>query len=216
MTMGKIKKKIVTIKSISEAVAKQQGITKGTAKAVVEAAFIELVAQFKQTGYVRIPGFGTIDLSISIRSGEARSFFRFKTAAKLTAWLKDLPKNPENEEFLEYLCVKDATKYERYEQARLHKLKLIEQWQANDDARDRARIAQYILDSQGIVVDPDSIPREALTPPRGQKVRLPNRYTTVREMLTRAGGIRLKKEDSLPNLESTTQSDQSQDSSSES
>jgi hypothetical protein len=182
----------------------------------VESAFIELVSQFKETGYVRVPGFGTIDLSISIRSGEARSFFRFKTAAKLTAWLKDLPKNPANEEFLEYLLVKDEKKYVKFEQSRLHKLKLMQQWQENDDARERARIAQFIKDTLGTDVDTSKITREYLTPPLGRKVRLPNRYVTVREMLTIAGGLPLKKEDSQPHPETTTQSDQSQDSNSES
>jgi len=214
MTMGKFKKKIVTIKTISEAVAKQQGISKAMAKAIVESAFIELVAQFKETGYVRIPQLGTIDLSISIRSGEARSFFRFKTAAKLTAWLKDLPKNPANEELLEYLLLKDEKKYDKFEQSRLHKLKLIQQWQEQDDTREKARIAQFIKDTLGAEVDTSKITREYLSPPLGRKVRLPNRYVTVREMLTIAGGLPLKKEDSQPNPESTTPSDLPPDSNS--
>jgi nucleoid DNA-binding protein len=204
--VAEFKKKQATAASIADAVAAEQGITKGLAKAIVQSTFRELIKQFKETGYVRIQDFGVFEVSISIRSGQARSFFVFRPGAKWKKWLKELPSNPKNEEFLEYILARDGEKYEKFESIRLRKLELIKQYRDNDRRRDQERIAKFVQDKFGIEVEQESIETEYLTPFRDRKVRLPERRTSVREMLTIAGGLPPQKSNSPLHPENTSQS----------
>lgn len=197
--MARKKTKITNYASIAQEVSQIHGISLGLAQGIVESTFEAMYRQFtEETGKVRMPGIGTMEVSISIRSGQAKGFFMFRPLKRMKDWLADLPKNPKNEQFLEYLLERDEVKYERYETGRLVKLEKIKGWRLADQARDRARIARYAAEHLGVAVNPEEIHTEYLTPPRDHNARLPDHRVSVREMLTKSGG--------LPPAKSTDQS----------
>ena len=193
--MNKIKKKTVTTKKISDAVAEAHGIRKYQAKAIVESVIAELSKQFIETGYMKVPNLGTFNVSISIRSGEPRPYFKFSPVGKLRSFLKTMCTDKENAEFLEYILQRDAVKLDRIENARLAKLAKIKQWRINGQNRDRARIARFLSEQLGKEVDPSTIGPEYLTPPRDHNARLPDHRITVRELLAKNGVLPLPTED---------------------
>lgn len=191
--MPKSKKKKVTVKNIADAVAEIHGLKKGFTKAIVESVFDEMLKQFIETGHLVMPHLGNMNVSISIRSGTAKSFFTFKPTRDLKKWLDTLPKDPKNAPILEYILERDGDKLEKYENARLCKLAKIKMWRAQSHAYEQVRIAKFLAEKQGIVIDPKQIGPEYLTPPRDHNARLPDHRVTVREMLAKSGGLPLQK-----------------------
>jgi hypothetical protein len=187
--MTKPKKKTTTIGSIARAVAKKQGITKALSKAVVEQAFLEFYDQLCETGYARIDGFGTFNIKINCRSGVAKGRLDFRLSAKLAKHIKTLTSDPKNGPVLEYLLARDEKKHEGYEMARMVKSAKIKRWKKEAIDRERDRIAKFVAVQLGQAIDASAIPSEYLTPPRGQKVLLPDHFVSARTLVERAGGL---------------------------
>lgn len=210
------RKKKVTVKNIADAVAAIHGLKKGFTKAIVESVFDEMLKQFIETGHLVMPHLGNMNVSISIRSGTAKSFFTFKPTRDLKKWLDNLPKDPKNAPILEYILERDGDKLEKYENARLCKVAKIKMWRAQSHAYEQARIARFLAEKQGIVIDPKEIGPEYLTPPRDHNARLPDHRVTVREMLAKSGGLPLQKQADPTHPEGNTPQESPQDSNSQS
>ena len=187
--MTKSKKKITTIVTIAKEVAKKQGVTIGTAKAIIEQAFMVFVSQLKESGYARINHLGTFNLSITCRSGEAKGRLDFRPSKILGDYVKPLPKTPENGPVLEYILSRDEKKLERYETGRLVRAQRIKMWQAQAADRERERIGRFIAEQLGQPVNTAAIPTEYLTPPRGRRGLQADHYVAARELVEIAGGL---------------------------
>jgi nucleoid DNA-binding protein len=187
--MTKFKKKTTTIATIYKEVAKKQGISKALAKAIVEQTFLEFSEQLCSTGYARIPGFATINISINCRTGEARGRLDFRMSKDLATFVKTLPSDRKNAEFLEYLLERDEKKHEKYEMTRLVRQQKVIKWQKYSQEMDRERIAKFVATQFGLAVDTSGITSEFLTPPRGQKAPQPDHFVSARTLVEKAGGL---------------------------
>jgi len=199
--MTKPKKKITSIRSIAEVVAREQGISRSLAKAVVEQTFMELAKQLCETGYVGIPAIGTFNIGLFHKIKGAQARLNYRPGKKIREFLATATSDPKNEAFLEYLLERDGAKYDRVENCRVFRRAKAKGYIENDLNRAKEKIAKFGVEQLGVTIDTSLLTEEYLTPPVYHKAILPDHFVSMRSLLEKAGGLPPKKSDDPPSPE---------------
>jgi nucleoid DNA-binding protein len=191
--MPPISKKSGNITTIADEVAALHGLTKSTVRPIAKSVFNTLVKQLFEYGRVNIPGFCTIKIDMSIKSGSARTFTQLRLGKAIRDRNKAIMTNPDNLDFVNRLLEREEGNAFRRETSRLRELTYQSSKKEKRLGYERERVAAAIKLATGIDADVSNLPEELLIPPLLNSPRLPAHRTEVRDLIAIDGVFPLEK-----------------------
>jgi nucleoid DNA-binding protein len=169
--MTQFKKKSGNVTSIADEVAALHGLTKSTMRPLTKSIFEVLVKQLFERGKIQIPGFGSMTVEFSIKSGEPRAFAKFRWNKRVRDRWNTVFTDPNNLDFVNYILQRDETKDRIRDENRLKQLEYRARKKALRIGHERNRVAAVIKAATGIDADVSQIQEELLIPPHRIEVR---------------------------------------------